>query len=78
MRKYKIKHRSLKHDNIETGWYVYGKTYARNKNGRAGFKRRRISGPFTRGEAIVRAGIIKLKFDEFLAEMAKRLNDEVA
>ena len=72
--RYKIKKRSEKHDNLPDGWYIYSRLYFPKvyKTGRAGFRRYLMSGPFsTRSAAIIRAGLMALKFNEFAEKIQK-------
>jgi len=72
---YKIKYRSSKYDNLSTGWYIYSRHPfpSRLKNGRPGFRKYLMAGPFSsRGDALTHAGLLRLKFDEFAKKIQKR------
>lgn len=70
--RYKIKHRSQKHDRLPDGWFIYSRQFKSCANGRQGFRRRRISGAFkTKGRAVAAAGILALKMNEVKKRVKK-------
>jgi len=69
---YKIKFRSSKHDNLSTGWYIYSRHPfpSRLKNGRLGFRRYRMAGPYkSKADSVVEVGLLKLKSQEFIRRL---------
>jgi len=73
-KRYKIKLRDPKWGSIpERGYYIYSRLYSRCKNGRLGFRRYLMAGPFSlRHDAVIQAGLMALKFDEFARKMQKK------
>jgi len=70
--KYKIKYRSTRYDNLSSGWYIYSRRPfpSRLKNGRQGFRKYRIAGPYkTRADAVVEVSLLKLKSQEFIRRL---------
>ena len=64
IKRYKIKFRDPKNDNLPRGWFVYSRTFQKNKNGNISFRRKRISGPFmTKAEARAKVGMMTLKLN---------------
>ena len=74
LKKYKIKYRHPRYDNIvEHGYYIYSRTFQKNKNGNIPFRRERISGSFeTRSAATARADMMALKLNEIQKKVKKR------
>jgi len=67
---YKIKYRSIHHDGIKDGFYIYSHKLYPFKNKAYGGKRRRLIGPFkTRISARAQARLMALKLVEFKTKL---------
>ena len=76
--RHKIKHRTLLHDNLPDGWYIYSRRMPDCANGRKGFRRVRLEGPFlSRRGAIVRAKTKVMSLKEFVRYLKRREEGEV-
>ena len=65
--RHKIKHRTLKWDNLPTGYYIYSRGMPDCLNGRKGFRRERIEGPImSKPNAEVRAMFLFMSYDELV------------
>jgi len=65
--RHKIKHRTLLHDNLPDGWYIYSRRMPDCSNGRKGFRRVRLEGPFeTRSIAVTMARIKVRRLNKFV------------
>ena len=71
--RHKIKHRTLLHDNLPDGWYIYSRRMPDCANGRKGFRRIRLEGPFgTRIIAATRARVKVRKLKKFVRYTKKK------